>query len=299
MVRNESIDTLKGILIILVIVGHVLLGTLDENVFRYVIYSFHMPVFFFISGYLINWQKIQKLTINGLLGKYWHRMLLPWAIALILYSLALSAFHFTFFKFVKILLHPYYHLWYVPTLFAFISIVWVISHIKEKTIAIIFAIALGLIFHCLLFKEGCFRMSYFIYFITGIMAKNTTLKIMCSNAWGGVIFAIFLITVLFLFVHGISITFYIEKLRLPFMLMVCLLSFLPLMIKNKLKSTLLRYIGIHSLEIYLWHVFPIMILKYLFKDCENQCIYYLLAFCMILILLTAIHIKTKYSVVKQ
>ena len=40
--RNYSIDTVKGFLILCVIIGHVLLGSLEQNVFRYVIYSFHM-----------------------------------------------------------------------------------------------------------------------------------------------------------------------------------------------------------------------------------------------------------------
>ena len=44
--RNRSIDAIKGILIFLVVIGHVLPGSLDENVIRYVIYSFHMPAFF-------------------------------------------------------------------------------------------------------------------------------------------------------------------------------------------------------------------------------------------------------------
>ena len=39
--RNRSIDTLKGLLIFTVVLGHVLLGTLDENPLRYLIYSFH------------------------------------------------------------------------------------------------------------------------------------------------------------------------------------------------------------------------------------------------------------------
>ena len=58
--RNDIIDILKGIAIILVVYGHVIQRTMVvagadfflNPVFK-VIYTFHMPVFFFISGYLM------------------------------------------------------------------------------------------------------------------------------------------------------------------------------------------------------------------------------------------------------
>lgn len=104
-----------------------------------------------------------------------------------------------------------------------------------------------------------------------------------------------IISVSLLSAYGIGIKFYRENLRLPFMLIVCLLSFLPVILRSKFKSALLGYIGVHSLEIYLWHVLPIMVLKYLFKDTEPQYLYYSLAFGMIFIMLGAIQIKIKLS----
>jgi fucose 4-O-acetylase-like acetyltransferase len=299
MVRNESIDTLKGLLIILVIIGHVLLGTLDENVFRYVIYSFHMPVFLFISGYLINIQKLQDLSPKELLAKYWKRMLLPWLFALFLYSLALSVSHFTPIEFASRLLHPYYHLWYVPTLFVFIILVWMISHIKERILSIILAITLGLMFFNMPVGAESIRMGFFIYFIMGVIAKNIALKVESSGSLGGGIFLLFIIGVTLLSVYGVGFKIYGNKLQLPLMVIICLISVLPIILRGKFSMALLSYIGVHSLEIYLWHVFPIMVLKHLFKDSDTQYLYYSLAFGMTLIMLIAIQIKTKYSIVKQ
>lgn len=79
--RNKSIDTLKGLLIFTVVLGHVLLGAIDGNPLRYLIYSFHMPVFFFISGYLLNIEKMKQTSIRDIVKKYWHRMLKPWCVA--------------------------------------------------------------------------------------------------------------------------------------------------------------------------------------------------------------------------
>ncbi|OHD38167.1 MAG: hypothetical protein A2015_15015 [Spirochaetes bacterium GWF1_31_7] len=54
--REQWIDTAKGIGILLVVVGHVFI---EGNMFsvRRWIYSFHMPLFFFISGYLYRISK--------------------------------------------------------------------------------------------------------------------------------------------------------------------------------------------------------------------------------------------------
>lgn len=62
--RDLTIDTLKGFLIILVILGH-LIGSLDRsnNVIWNFIYTFHMPLFVLVSGYLSNRDNLKLSTI--------------------------------------------------------------------------------------------------------------------------------------------------------------------------------------------------------------------------------------------
>ncbi|WP_321041620.1 acyltransferase family protein, partial [Veillonella caviae] len=67
--RIEWLDSLKGFAIFLVVVGHVVLGYIRADIFpqyynelQYIyniIYSFHMPLFFLISGFLykLTWSK--------------------------------------------------------------------------------------------------------------------------------------------------------------------------------------------------------------------------------------------------
>jgi len=53
--RLYYLDTMKGILIILVVLGHAIQSTIPDyqhNFLFRLIYSFHMPLFFLISGYL-------------------------------------------------------------------------------------------------------------------------------------------------------------------------------------------------------------------------------------------------------
>lgn len=57
MVRLEFIDYAKGLAILLVVIGHLLqynlVGTSSKDLFD-MIYSFHMPLFMFLSGYVAS-----------------------------------------------------------------------------------------------------------------------------------------------------------------------------------------------------------------------------------------------------
>ena len=56
--RIELIDAAKAITIFLVVLGHTT-GNFDRPLYRLVLYSFHMPLFFFLAGMSI---KIRPLT---------------------------------------------------------------------------------------------------------------------------------------------------------------------------------------------------------------------------------------------
>jgi fucose 4-O-acetylase-like acetyltransferase len=55
--RDKQLDEIKGLAIILVVIGHVIAfsnpDNFQNNLLFSLIYSFHMPLFFFISGYLV------------------------------------------------------------------------------------------------------------------------------------------------------------------------------------------------------------------------------------------------------
>lgn len=55
--RGPFIDSLKGIAILLVVIGHVIVAIFGEEQAKYnlvfrICYSFHMPLFMIISGFL-------------------------------------------------------------------------------------------------------------------------------------------------------------------------------------------------------------------------------------------------------
>ena len=74
--RSEEIDVLKGFLIILVVIGHARRGVVHD-----VIFLFHMPVFFMISGMLID---RDKLLSKGYIEKKVLRLMLSYATYLFL-----------------------------------------------------------------------------------------------------------------------------------------------------------------------------------------------------------------------
>ncbi|OYW16811.1 MAG: hypothetical protein B7Z52_07870, partial [Burkholderiales bacterium 12-64-5] len=72
--RFTHVDTMKAIGIVLVVVGH----SPGLNPFiKHVIYSFHMPLFFFISGLLLTEIKL-ALPYRAYFSALWKGLVLPY-----------------------------------------------------------------------------------------------------------------------------------------------------------------------------------------------------------------------------
>lgn len=74
MKRVSYIDAYKSIGILLMVLGHIGLG----QVFDIVIHTFHMPMFFVISGYLFKCNKHEKISITQYLMKKAKALLVPY-----------------------------------------------------------------------------------------------------------------------------------------------------------------------------------------------------------------------------
>lgn len=81
--RIEWVDTAKGLGMALVMLGHAVLG---ENISDWV-YSFHMPIFLFLTGYVFNYDP--KLSVKEFARKKAKGLLVPY--------LTLSMFNYIFF----------------------------------------------------------------------------------------------------------------------------------------------------------------------------------------------------------
>lgn len=79
--RLAYIDIAKGILIILVVVGHVVTGSnFITKVMIRVINSFHMPAFFIVTGILVNNDKLRTKSFWVFLKKKAVRLLVPYVV---------------------------------------------------------------------------------------------------------------------------------------------------------------------------------------------------------------------------
>lgn len=64
--RDMQIDITKGIAIVLMIIGHC---SLSSGTIRYLLFSFHMPLFFIYSGCLFGQDHlVPECVINNELG---------------------------------------------------------------------------------------------------------------------------------------------------------------------------------------------------------------------------------------
>ncbi len=72
--RIAWIDQLRGIAFYFVVLGHMIV---PENLEAW-IYSFHMPLFFVVSGFTLNLEKMQKTSVRNYLSHLATRMLVPY-----------------------------------------------------------------------------------------------------------------------------------------------------------------------------------------------------------------------------
>ena len=149
MERDKSIDVLRAIAILFVIFGHVThIGEL-----RQYIWSFHMPLFFFISGFLFNRNKYEstraflKVKINGLIIPYIFFCLIT-LVYWILIESRVRSWGMTWYMEVYGIIYGTYSaeymlfnsaMWFLPCLFSMELLYWFVSKI-ESTWKIVFVL---------------------------------------------------------------------------------------------------------------------------------------------------------------
>lgn len=137
MNRNIKMDNLKGILIVLVVAGHLLELCMGKGVLRYtyiMIYFFHMPLFVYCSGYFAKCSGVGERILK--------RLLVPYIVFQILYIL-----------FEKLVLKnrielqfskPYWLLWYLVAMMVWSVVLPVVatnSRKKQVLVLLFFVVA--------------------------------------------------------------------------------------------------------------------------------------------------------------
>lgn len=200
--RLEYIDQIRGLAIILVVIGHIIQfneiqGGMKSSIFN-IIYSFHMPLFFFISGY-IGYKTI-KITNFKSFRIHLSNKTISLLIPLFIWSILVNKFFFsqdwesiTINDIINTIKHP--GLWFLKTLFEiffFYGIFVWISSIKNKSnnlikdLIILIFITLLTIGYSLISENKIFS-SLFLYTLFFYMAvfisKYSIFEKIVMNKW--------------------------------------------------------------------------------------------------------------------
>lgn len=189
--RLTYIDCLKGFLILLVVLGHVVQKmfrpeTFDDNLLFRMIYSFHMPAFFMVSGFVTKFCKIDFDVLSKRTVKRFRQLIVPFVTWGVIW-------HFTFnettlFGFFKA---PDNSLWFLWDLFWIVLVyntalfLWSIfpkingvfyiigAFFTLKVLALLFGSAFGI--------RGL--SVYFLYYIIGVLIGSNKNKILIRNSY--------------------------------------------------------------------------------------------------------------------
>lgn len=191
---NKKILFLQCFGILLVVLGH---SGEDIPYLSKWIYSFHMPLFIFISGYLLDYTSkngIDKIDIIKFINKKVKRLLIPYFIIsslayipkYLLGKFALRPLELTFSSYVHGFLYPWDNpiifFWFLPTLFFIMIItIYFIKIFKNNIKTILFmAFVISIIsnkFIDITFLNIKGILNYFFFFILGITYKRYENKI--------------------------------------------------------------------------------------------------------------------------
>ena len=178
--RIKELDYLKGVMIILVITFHLVY---IEHLYPYaklVTYTFHMPVFLIISGYLMNINKNWKIFFQTIIG-----LAIPYVVMesgyIVMASLLPINEHIDQLSFgifaCKLLFHPLGPYWYLHSLIlcgVTYYVVFHYSHAKELTRFILIGLGLYLYSHIL----GILPFTSSIFFLMGTVLRQCNIDFM-------------------------------------------------------------------------------------------------------------------------
>lgn len=275
--RIEWVDIAKGIGIILVVLGHVFAAYARQNPTSNVlneiwfksIYTFHMPLFFFISGLFVNsWlkrsfrlalkQKIQRLVIPYLF----------WGIVSLIFLEVYSG-KIDLYRFLELIYRPVFVLWFVYSLFIIYLLFYLMKNLLKLNNVSVGIIVIGT------FVISIIINSHVPY------TDDSFLKVLNGILYGGLYFAVgyflhdyllskpvlikhlslffFLVLIVFslLNIYIKEPEFFLYKAVISFafatlgIVMVLLLSIL--MLRNRNLKHFFSYIGEKTMPIYLMH----------------------------------------------
>ena len=178
--RDRKVDSLRGFLIILVVIGHVVQyvyspDNFDYNIVFRLIYSFHVPAFMFLSGYVTYGRMEIKWVIKRVIS-----LMVPF----IVWSCIKCKFDMR--EVAQCFLYVDRSIWFVWVL-AFVTILAYLGAILSKKIGIFAYILINMIILLIpinIFGLGFIKIHY-TWFALGLFAKYSSKLMQKKMKWIG------------------------------------------------------------------------------------------------------------------
>lgn len=287
--RIKWLDNVRGIAIFLVVIGHVFTrigNTGIERLLQITIYSFHMPLFFFLSGYVF---KVKDDKLTHLISCKAKRLLIPMLIYYLVYAiffiiklllgmvsleLSLSLVLNTFFMTSNSFFNNY---WFLPVLFCtqiIFEVIYRCVHDKSTQLVIFLVIVLFvssriLHLYSIVLPLGITEAMIALPFFTlGYYARNSYVankifeKVTNVNVGGCIVeFAVYIVFVAALVkvLHYNCCHMVNSDIGNPveFLLLGTIGSMICVSVGKKFVSIFSEFCGRNSLDIYGFHYIPL------------------------------------------
>lgn len=296
--RLQYLDSMKGLAIIMVIMGHVELSILRSTTIVTTVVSFlHIPIFMFISGLLLAKGNSLNKNIYSLFSTKFKRLIIPFASFSFLYAfvfnISLKNIFFSNYK---------YGFWFTFTLFFLIIIVLFVNKLTQKVNHVIILFLIYLMVYALLCYLHFYQIIpmrignlisfsqliyYYPVFVFGfLMGKYPGIyRWLFDNvylAFGSLLFYVVLIFLVW--------NYKFDNLLLLIVLNITGVLFVHYLfkyynVKTPLNSILNKF-GKYSLEIYMIHFFYIGLINSIFEMNGYPHIVFLLIFTIFLLVIS-------------
>ncbi|MDR3705886.1 MAG: acyltransferase family protein [Paludibacteraceae bacterium] len=276
--RNPNFDFLKGFLIILVVIGHLIHGHVEDNFTRWLIYGFHMPLFIAISGYMFSSVYNRQVSFTELFSKYKVRLIFPWLLAVLLYWLYINYGDFKDGEqnqpiYIN-LIRPYYHLWFVCGLLSWMFTTWFAKRLGLSLGKLFVISAVVSVLWLVMMKYNldsgvqqpvlkvirdffyyAYRPQHYVFFVGGLYLKEHPITL-SNKVCISLILVGFAGRVALYYYQSQPVLFILNYFELNVALVLFL--FKKAMQQPWFNSKLLQWLGINSFGVYLWHIIPLL-----------------------------------------
>lgn len=281
--REYWVDALKGFAIICVVLGHSIERTLvglqiDNNfltVFNLFIYSFHMPLFFFISGYVYAISDRDKIKTAGGIKLYIKNKFIDLFIPYCFFAILVFLGKYVFSDYVTykinlndlffMFINPIAFLWFIYILFFISVLIGVLERVTQfNSILLICIFSIMLLVRCFVttnIKLIDRVLFYPIFYYLGVIAENNSFIVRRRRE--GIYFIAFL-SFFVLHYYKYNNMFYTVCVNLFGILFFATLFSSVNFLRN---SKLLSFLGFRTLYIYIIHpivlnIVRVFLLKY-------------------------------------